>query len=494
MKIFIAVALLVGVGGLNAQTATAPAPAAPRAPVLGVVDTARVDSMVRADMARRNLVGLSVGVLHEGRVVYLRGYGTADRAGNAMVDTLTRFAIGSITKQFTGAVILQLAAEGRLSLDDPVSKWYPELTRAADIRLRDVMNMVSGYTDYYPLDFLDRRMLRPIAPDSVIRWYGKAPLDFEPGSRYSYSNTGYILLGRVAERVTGRPFARLLRERIFQPLGLRNTRYEPDRRERGDAQGYAAFALADQQPAVPEGRGWIAAAGAIWTTPSDLLRWDAALMEGRVVGGEWLREMTTERRLTNGAGTGYGFGLAIGRAMGDTTWAHSGGVSGFISQNIMVPRTRSALVVLSNFEGTIAMGPLFRATIPLRPAPPPDTTRRAGAAAQPAPPPAAPVPVIAGPPAQDMATTLLRQLQAGRVDRSLLGEEFDFWLTDARIASTASRLAALGEPTRVEPGSPVERGGMEVTSTRFVFGGRSLSALMYRTPDGKVQEFLVSAQ
>ena len=467
--------------------------AAVQAPV--VVDTARVDSMVTADMARRGLVGISVGVVRDGRVVYLRGYGLADRASGAPVDTLTRFAIGSITKQFTCAVVLQLAAEGRLSIDDPVAKWYPELTRAADITLRDLMGMVSGYTDYYPLDFLDRRMLRDIEPDSVIRWYGRAPLDFEPRTRYSYSNTGYLILGRVVERVTGRPFERVLRERILQPLGLRQTRFEPARREAADAQGYQAFALADMEPAVPEGRGWVGAAGALWTTPADLLRWDIALMEGRVVGGEWLLQMTTERQLAGGGGTGYGFGLAIGRAMGDTTWAHSGGVSGFISQNVMVPRTRSALVVLSNYEGTIAVGPLLRAAIPLRPAPPPDTTRRVAAAA--APPQAttpAPVPVIAGPPAQEMATTLLRQLQAGRVDRGVLGEEFDFWLTDAKIASTASRLAALGEPTRVAVLSRSERGGMEVANVRFQFAGKALVALMYRTPDGKVQEYLLSAQ
>ena len=451
-----------------------------------------MDSLVTAEIARRGLVGISLGIVRDGQVVFLRGYGTADRATSAPVDTLTRFAIGSITKQFTCAIVLQLASEGRLSIDDPVSKWYPELTRAADITLRDLMGMVSGYTDYYPLDYLDRRMLRPIAPDSLIRWYGRMPLDFEPRSRYSYSNTGYIMLGRIVERVTGRPFERVLRERILQPLGLRQTRFDPPRRERSDAQGYQAFALADMEPAVPEGRGWVGAAGAIWTTPADLLKWDIALMEGRVVGGEWLLQMTTERQLTGGAGTGYGFGLGIGRALGDTTWAHSGGVSGFISQNIMIPRTRSAIVVLSNYEGMIAVGPLLRLTVPLRAVPPPDTTRRAAAAAPT--PPASPVPDIAGPPAQDVATTLLRQLQAGQVDRNLLGEEFAFWLTDAKIASTASRLASLGEPTRVTVQSRNERGGMEVTNTRFQFGSRALNALMYRTPDGKVQEYLLSAQ
>jgi CubicO group peptidase (beta-lactamase class C family) len=406
-----------------------------------------------------------------------------------MVDTLTRFAIGSVTKQFTCAVILQLAAEGRLSIEDHVAKWFPDLTRANDITLRDLMNHVSGYPDYYPLDFIDRRMLAPIGADSVIHWYGRMPLDFEPGSRYSYSNTGFIILGRIAERVTGRPIERLLRERLFQPLGLTSTRYDPPRRDGHDAQGYAAFALADQAPAIPEGRGWAGSAGAIWSTPRDLMRWDLALMEGRVVGAEWLRQMTTPRTLTGGAVSGYGFGLGLGRAAGDSVWAHSGGVSGFISQNIMVPRTRSAVVVLSNFEGMVSMGPLVRMALVLAPPPPPDTTHHAAPAQ-----PVAPVPVIAGPPSSEVATTLFRQFQQGHVDRSLLGEEYSWFLTDARLASTSARLAALGEPTRIEPGSPAERGGMEVTVTRFVFANKTLGGLMYRTPDGKVQEFLISAQ
>jgi CubicO group peptidase (beta-lactamase class C family) len=466
--------------------------AAAQAPALTLataLDTARVDSLVRANMAERRLVGISLGIVQDGRIVYLKGYGAADRATGAPVDTATRFAIGSITKQFTCAIILQLAAEGRLSIDERVSRWYPELTRAADITIRDLMGHVSGYTDYYPLDFVDRRMLRPIGADSLLRWYGRAPLDFVPVTRYSYSNTGYIILGRIAERVAGRPFERLLRERIFQPLGLRNTVYDPPRGNAHDARGYNNFAMSEPQPAVPEARGWVGAAGGIWTTPADLLRWDIALMEGRVVGGELLRAMTTARTLTGGATTGYGFGLAVGMARGDTLWSHSGGVAGFISQSMMLPRTRSAIVALSNIEGTIAVGQLLRLTMPLLPVPPPDTTRR-----QVTPPAPSPVPVIQGPPAREMATTLYRQLQAGRVDRALLGEEFNWWLDDERVRGAAERLGPLGEPTRIETGAAGERGGMEVTFTRFVYASRVLGASMYRTPDGRVQQFLVNLQ
>jgi CubicO group peptidase (beta-lactamase class C family) len=466
-------------------------PAAPAAPL----DTARIDSIVAAGMAARHLVGVSVGIMQDGRIVFAKGYGTANLATGARVDTTTRFAVGSVTKQFTCAIILQLAAEGALSLDDPVAKYFPDLTRAGDIRLRDLMGHVSGYPDYYPLDFVDRRMLQPIAADSLARWYGHQPLDFEPGTRWSYSNTGFIMLGRIAELVARRPFPQLLRDRIFTPLGMRHTTYEPARRDGSYAQGYAWFALGQPEPAEPEAAGWAAAAGGIWSTPVDLLVWDRALLEGRVVAGEFLRLMTTPRRLTSGASTGYGFGLSIGLFNGDTIYSHGGAVSGFAAQNTMVPRVRSAVVVLSNAEASVTSGPMVRMAVTSRPPPPParDTSRAASAPAV-APADPRPVPDIPGPSSTEQATTLFRQIQSGQLDRALLGGEFSWWLTEERLRGAAARLAPLGEPTRIDRLSRGERGGMEVTVTRFTFPSRALTALMYRTPDGKVQEYLIREQ
>ncbi len=458
------------------------------------LDTARIDSIVAAGMTARRLVGVSVGIMEDGRTVFVKGYGTANLATHASVDTTTRFAIGSVTKQFTCAIILQLAAERKLSVDDPVAKYLPDLTRAGDVRLRDLMGHVSGYPDYYPLDFVDRRMLVPISADSLARWYGRQPLDFEPGTRWSYSNTGFMILGRIAELVTHRPYPQLLRERIFTPLGMRHTAYEPARRDAGYAQGYAWFGLGDPEPAEPEAAGWAAAACGIWSTPGDLLIWDRALLEGRVVPAEFLRMMTTARHLANGASTNYGFGLSIGVFNGDTVYSHGGAVSGFAAQNTMVPRTRSAVVVLSNAEASVTSGPLVRMAITSRaPAPPVRDSSRAAPPVAPAA-DARPVPTVQGPTSTDQAATLFRQVQAGQVDRTILGDEFSWWLGDERVRRAAERLAPLGEPTRVERLSRTERGGLEVTVTRFTFASRVMTALMYRSPDGKVQEFLIREQ
>lgn len=449
-----------------------------------------VDSLVAQVMVERNLSGLQVGMLREGAIVFARGYGDAVRAGPVAVDTSTRFAIGSVSKQFTVAIVLQLAAEGKLSPRDPVSRYFKGLTRGDEITLLDLMNHVSGYPDYYPLDYLDRRMLKPIATDKLIREYAGRALDFEPGTRYSYSNTGFVMLGRVAELVTGKTFAQLLHERIFVPFDMPHSVVDPAELGPGFAQGYLSFALGPLQPAPREGPGWIGAAGGIWSTAPDLLRWDLALMEGRVIGGEWLSLMTSPRILADSTETNYAAGLGIGRLGADTVWGHSGAVSGFAAHNLMVPATRSALVVLSNTENTVPPLRLWRtAGMPFRPPPPPDSS--APKRREPA---APPVPQVAGPPAAETAKTLLAQMQAGKLDRSLLEKEFSWYLTDAKVKDAATRLAPLGAPTDAKVLGTSERGGLEVTTTQFTFANaRKVNALMYRSPDGRVHEYLLLA-
>lgn len=454
------------------------------------VNDAAVDSFVAQVTAQRNLSGLQVGMLRDGEMVFARGYGDAVRTGPVPTDTATRFAIGSVSKQFTVAIVLQLAAEGRLSPRDPVSKYFKGLTRGDDITLLDLMNHVSGYPDYYPLDYLDRRMLKRISTDKLIREYAGRPLDFAPGTRYSYSNTGFIMLGRVAEKVTGTPFPQLLRDRLFVPLDMPHTVIDPGELGPGFAHGYLSFALGPLQPAPREGTGWIGAAGGIWSTAPDLLRWDRALMDGKVVSGEWLALMTTPRLLADSTESSYAAGLGIGRIGADTAWGHSGAVSGFAAQNIMVPATRSAVVVLSNTENNVPVARLWRvAGLPMRPPPPPDST--APRRREQAPPP---VPQVRGAPAQEVATAMLAELQAGKVNRSQLDGEFSWFLTDAKVKDIAARLGPFGAPTETRVLHTGERGGLEVTTTQFTFANaQKVNALMYRSPDGRVHEYLLLA-
>jgi CubicO group peptidase (beta-lactamase class C family) len=454
-------------GLLFTQTPAAQAPAKPAAP-----DVQALDRYIASELEPRGLVGLSAAIMIDGKIVLAKGYGQAV-IGGARVTPETPFAIGSITKQFTCACILKLAEAGKLAVTDKVAKYYPGLTRAADVTLLDLMNHVSGYHDYYPLDFVDRPMAKPIDADELIRRFAGAPLDFEPGSRYSYSNTGFVILGRIVEKVSGKPFGRFLTDQILAPLGLKHTFYEPDVRQPGLAQGYTTFALTAPEKPIPEAKHWIAAAGAIYSTASDLAAWDLALVTGKVLKPESYALMTQIRQLTDGRTSTYGCGLSISMRNGRLVLSHGGAVAGFVASNTMVPSTRSAAVLLSNLDsgaGAI-FSKLVEAILPAQPTG---------------------VPTISGPPAVEAQKLMLAAYQAGKVDRTLIGNEFNVFLTDAKLQAASLKLKPYGEPTKAELESMNERGGMEVTTVRFTFAGGTLRGLMYRTPDGKIQQFFVS--
>src|SRR6478609_5933843 len=223
---------------------TAPVTVRAQAPI----DERKVDSIVTAGMKEHRLVGLSLTLMHGGQVALQKAYGEASLQPRVPVDTLTRFSIGSVTKEFVAALSLLLQEDGKLSVHDTLAKWYPNLTRSKEITLLDLINHVSGYHDYYPLDYVDREMAKPTTADAIMKEYATVPLDFDPGTRWSYSNTGYTILGRVLERVSGKPLGTLLEERIFRPLGMRQTTYEPTAPERR-ATGYVSWALGATEPA-----------------------------------------------------------------------------------------------------------------------------------------------------------------------------------------------------------------------------------------------------
>jgi len=467
-------------------TAIAPRATAP-VPALG---SAALDAAIAREMSRRSGVGASVAVVQNGDVVLAKTYGRRSLEPPQPADDSTLFGIGSVTKQFTSASILLLVEAGKLSVDDKVAKWYPALTRASDISVLDLMNHVSGYPDYYPLDFVDRRMQQPIAADDLLNRYAGGRLDFEPGTRWSYSNTGFILLGRIVERASGMSLGAFLQQRIFGPIGMTHTVFDLDPHDPRLAVGYTSFALTRLEPASREGAGWVGGAGAIYSTAADLARWDTALMDGRVLKAGSLQLMLKPRMLANGRSSHYGCGVGVADRNGTTIYTHGGAVSGFIARNIFIPSSHSAVAVLVNEEN----GPLANAIVdaalasvlPQQKDVP--VTRGPSAAGT----DRGEIPHVAGAEASAAARKLFEDLQAGRVDRSALGEEYSAFLTDAKARAAAQRLKSFGRPTGATVRSLGERGGMEVSTVRLAFASGTLDALMYRSPDGKVQEFLVS--
>ncbi len=323
-------------------------------PSLDSFEPKTIDAFLSAEVQKKGRVALSVAIVQNGRVVLQKAYGKRSLENGSDADADTLFAIGSVTKQFTCACVLLLADDGKLAPTDKVSKYYPELTKADEITLLDLMHHTSGYPDYYPLDFVDRRMQRSITPEALIRQYASGKLDFEPGTKWSYSNTGYILLGLIVEKVSGQRLGRFMERRIFTPLGMTHTRYEPEGDDKQLATGYTSFATGNPEKVDPEGYGWLEAAGGIYSTPGDLVKWDLGLMDGKVLKPATMKLMTTQRELIDGRITDYGCGLGISVKNGRRVWAHNGAVSGFAAANSMVPSTRSAIVMMANKENGLA--------------------------------------------------------------------------------------------------------------------------------------------
>jgi len=469
LRSLLVLSFLVAVSPCRAQTS----PQAPNAN-----DVSAIDSYLAAKVKDKGIVGLSVALLRDGKLVFAKGYGKSSLVNDSPVDRDTRFAIGSVTKQFTCACILLLAEEGKLTTGDRVAKWFPGLTRANDISLYDLMTHTSGYPDYYPLDFVDRRLMRPIAPDKLLEEYAGGKLDFEPGTRWSYSNTGFVLLGRVVEKVSAESFGAFLERRILKPLGMEHTVFEPKKRGAGFALGYTSFALGAPEAAPPEADGWCHAAGAIYASAPDLIKWDLALMDGKVLKPASYALMTSPRRLTTGKTKNYGCGLNIEQRAGETVLSHGGAVSGYLAQSSLLPGTRSAVVLLTNSE--------YVDTHPVHDYLVRQLLRPGGANVE--------VPTIAGPTAQDAAVDLVLQLTKGEIDRTKLGDDYSQYLSEERVKGAAARLKPLGDPTTVLVQGLSERGGMEVAVVRITFKTAVLRGLLYRTPDGKIQEFLLNKE
>ena len=199
---------------LSAQTANTLDPA----------DTARADQSVEKVIADTGIPSASIALVENGKIVYLHAYGKARLQPPMPATTDMQYSIGSVSKQFTAALILMLVQDGKMTLDDPVGKYLPELSRANEVTVRELLSMTAGYQDFWPEDYVMTSMMAPSTPRHILDVWGKKPLDFDPGTQWQYSNTNYVIAGRIAEIVGGKPLVEQLRARIFDPLHMSGVR------------------------------------------------------------------------------------------------------------------------------------------------------------------------------------------------------------------------------------------------------------------------------
>ena len=430
-----------------------------------------IDAAVQEVLNRSGAPSASIAVVQGGAVVYEKAYGSARLGPPAVPATASmRYSIGSISKQFTSAAILLLAEEGKLSLDDRVAKWFPELTRANEITVRQLLSMTSGYQDYWPQDYVMPDMLKDTTPAAIMKGWAQKPLDFEPGTRWQYSNTNYVIAGQIVERVSGQPLLAFLRARVFGPLQMASV-VDTDQAPLGpgDPMRYLRYALGPPREAPKEGKGWMSAAGELAMTAADLARWDIAVMNRAVLKPSSYGDFEREVLLANGAPTGYGLGVNVAVTGGRRQISHGGEVSGFTARNEVYPDEKVAVVVLVNIDASNASSEIARRIAN-------NVFTATGESRS----------------AVDQARAIFAGLQRGEVDRSIFTANMNAYFTLPALRDFADSLGSLGAPSSFTQSGQGLRGGMVLRRFAITAGGRNLSVTAFYMPDGKVEQFLIA--
>jgi len=434
---------------------------------------AAVDSVAREVLKSTGVPSASVAVVRNGQMVYAQAYGMARLEPETAARPEMRYSIGSISKQFAAAAVLLLQQEGKLSLDDRVSRWLPDLTRARDVTVRELLSHTSGYQDYWPQDYVPPAMLQPTTAAAILDQWARKPLDFEPGSRWQYSNTNYVIAGLIVERVSGMPFFEFIRRRILIPLGMQSVvNIDLGRLPDSDPTGYMRYALGPLHPAPKEGPGWLFAAGELAMTPADLAKWDIAMMNASLLSPASYRTMETEVLLTNGTGTGYGLGVDVGMDGEHRLISHGGEVSGFTASNLVYPDDHVAVVVLTNQDAASAAGVISRRISGLLFASHDSTTHDHEAEAR----------------------GIFEGLQKGTLDRSLFTANGNAYFSDQAIADFASSLGPLGPIKSFVQTYESLRGGMRLRVYRVTLASQAVRVWTFELPDGKLEQYQVATQ
>ena len=434
------------------------------------VDPAKIDAAVQSAIAASGAPSAQVAVVQDGHIVFSKAYGYAQTTPAVPATTTTRYEIASVSKEFTAAAALLLVEDGKLSLDDHVSKWFPELTDADQITVRQLLTHTAGVSDFWAQDYVMLPMTKPIAPHDLMETWAKRPLDFTPGQDWQYSNTGYVVAGQIIEKVSGRPLFDFVRDRILIPVGIHDAiDTSAQHLAVPDALGYERRALAANRPTDVDGAGWLYGSAFLGLTAEDVARWDISFLKKSLLKPEsYVTEVTTAKLVggaNNGKDTGYALGLDIGKSNGHATVSHSGEGAGYLSLNRIYPDDGLAIVVLTN---TMSGGA---------------TNEIADAIAYMALPPS-------GPDAH--LRQVFEGLQSGHIDRADFTDNANGYMSEATVADFKSTLGPLGAPATFSLTRTEDRGGMQYRGYRIRAGRTTLSLSVYLTKDGRIEQFLVN--
>src|SRR6266496_1023966 len=268
-------------------------------------------------------------------------------------------------------------------------------------------------------------MLQPVTPQRILQMFARKDLDFDPGAKWQYSNTNYVIAGVIVEKVSGMPLLQFLQKNVFSPLGMKSVA-NTDQEKLGDTDptGYLRYALGPLRAAPKEGKGWLFAAGELAMPAEDLAKWDISIIDQKLMKAASYHDFATEVLLKNGLGTQYGLGVDVGNEAGHRALSHGGEVSGFTSENIVFPDERVAVAVLTNQDAAGAAGEIAHGIAPMLLATDDPVTPRK----------------------QDQARKIFEGLQQGTIDRSLFTDNANSYFSEQALKDFASGLRPLGTP------------------------------------------------
>ena len=306
---------------------------------------ARMEQIIQSYVADHKFMG-AVLVARDGKTLLDKGYGSANLEWQVPDTPTTKFRIGSITKQFTAASILLLEERGKLKTDDPVKKYMPDAPAAWDkITIFHLLTHTSGIPSFTGFSDFPKRQLEPMTPQQLVDWFRDKPLEFEPGAKWNYSNSGYVLLGYLIEKISGQSYADFVQQNIFTPLGMKDSGYDSnsaiiEHRAAGYAPGKSG----------PQNAGYVnmtvpLSAGGLYSTTEDLLRWEQGLFGGKLLSPASLAKMTTPFKQD------YAFGLGVSTENGHKVIEHNGGIQGFNTALAYYPDDKLVIAVLGNLNG-----------------------------------------------------------------------------------------------------------------------------------------------
>lgn len=416
---------------LAALLHVAPSAVATKPPDPSIID--RIDVDVRTILRLTGTPGAVIGIVEDGRIVYRKAYGLRDLERRIAATIDTHYEIGSITKQFTAAAILQLQEADKLDIDDKLSNYLPDAPHAGEVTLRQLLSHTSGLPEYLDGPDIESVATKPAEfPQLMARVAGK-PLDFTPGTKMVYNNTGYILLGRVIEIVSRQPYRDYVRKHLLERAGMTQTYTVADEEHLSNmAVGYrhANGKLERAQP-IHETWGW--SAGDLVSTLDDLETWNRALTQGRIVSSASYSAMTTPAKIGDGE-SDYGLGLFVDSVQDQPRIGHTGGSFGFTAANEFFPKQNVRIIAFTNQNANPEPGEMIATAVF-------DDLFPDIAAAASRPVPGEDADVTA------RARTLFGQIQTGTEGSSLLGAKLDAKMKNGLAERLAKQFSPFGTPS-----------------------------------------------